>query len=337
MTTETQIKEKKIEFWTVNEGIERLSHTSIEDAIEEWADEWDLNKPIPEEVEVYGFSRSELPDEKWIADAVLDNIWEALDEEYSDYEGYYQAERTDAVKQAALAFARVVRSEYVPWTCNRVDVRTVKVSDHIELLCTDLKTYYPARCTDCGFEGCSSEWHSLPLGMTGDYSTTCPVCYSENFIEIPNKVKAIQVFELIDPSGKVSYRRPWPHKDIEEAVNTLGYTVRKQGFTPSSVKESYPRRIQRKRTKGWRMPKGAIYVGRPTKWGNPYPLSGKLTDRSMRLTAVEMYKSWIEEQFESNPEMDISELHGRDLACWCNPDQPCHADVLLELANGVPV
>jgi Domain of unknown function (DUF4326) len=37
-----------------------------------------------------------------------------------------------------------------------------------------------------------------------------------------------------------------------------------------------PRRIQRQRTKGWRMPAGAIYVGRPSPWGNPWPIDGDM-------------------------------------------------------------
>jgi hypothetical protein len=64
-----------------------------------------------------------------------------------------------------------------------------------------------------------------------------------------------------------------------------------------------PLRIQRKRTKGWRMPEGAVYVGRPSRWGNPF----KVGDR--------------------HP------LRGRTLACWCRLDQPCHGDFLLLWAN----
>ena len=86
-----------------------------------------------------------------------------------------------------------------------------------------------------------------------------------------------------------------------------------------------PVRIQRKRTRGWKMPAGAVYVGRPTKWGNSFNIT-KLQTREM---AIERFKFYA-----SRPEfMDLSELRGKDLACWCPLDQPCHADVLLELAN----
>jgi hypothetical protein len=105
-----------------------------------------------------------------------------------------------------------------------------------------------------------------------------------------------------------------------------------------------PKRIQRKRTKGWRMPEGAVYVGRPTEWGNPWTVgtiatiewpSGRfeVSFREVEITphiAVALYR-WA---FTPDVEAMRAELAGRDLACWCPLDQPCHADVLLELANG---
>lgn len=118
-----------------------------------------------------------------------------------------------------------------------------------------------------------------------------------------------------------------------------------------------PERIQRQRTKGWRMPDGTIYVGRPTRWGNPFAL-GRLVDRvawtrvrdggttihEIRIRdvihAVDVYRLWLDGgptlADETAPtRAEIREhLRGHDLACWCPLDQPCHADVLLELANG---
>lgn len=93
-----------------------------------------------------------------------------------------------------------------------------------------------------------------------------------------------------------------------------------------------PKRIQRKRTPGWRMPKGAVYVGRPTKWGNPY-----LATNGRGATIARFRR-----EFEERPELqEIArrELAGLDLACWCALEDehgnrvPCHADVLLEIAN----
>jgi hypothetical protein len=92
-----------------------------------------------------------------------------------------------------------------------------------------------------------------------------------------------------------------------------------------------PKRIQRKRTKGWKMPEGAIYVGRGTQWGNPFRPGELSRERCIELYRAEIIggggvvgfnRFWAE-----------SKLRGKDLACWCRLDQSCHADVLLELAN----
>lgn len=117
-----------------------------------------------------------------------------------------------------------------------------------------------------------------------------------------------------------------------------------------------PKRIQRKRVKGYRMPPGAVYVGRPSKRGNPFPVQ-----KYGRIEAISLYKKWlrgelsdweIEEycpEARQAPPESSEELRGKDLACWCRlcdkhkdgkplgvecPDcDPCHADVLLETAN----
>jgi hypothetical protein len=87
-------------------------------------------------------------------------------------------------------------------------------------------------------------------------------------------------------------------------------------------------RIQLSRRKGWRKPEGAVVVARPTRWGNPYPVVN-----GDRAAAVREY--WA--HLATHPEMTAAarrELAGRDLACWCPLDEPCHADVLLAVANG---
>jgi hypothetical protein len=111
---------------------------------------------------------------------------------------------------------------------------------------------------------------------------------------------------------------------------------------------SAPKRIQLRRTKGWRKPAGAIVVARPTKWGNPYSLQGyraehpAASDRELRRLAVEDLRRLVEGKRDdsgngpSYPLEAIGELAGHDLCCWCPADQPCHADVLLALANESP-
>lgn len=83
-----------------------------------------------------------------------------------------------------------------------------------------------------------------------------------------------------------------------------------------------PQRIQRKRTKGWKMPPNTVSVCRPGKWGNPFTFanSGRIHP-AMRFAC------------EVAPLLDVAPLRGKNLACWCAVGAWCHADVLLELAN----
>ena len=93
-----------------------------------------------------------------------------------------------------------------------------------------------------------------------------------------------------------------------------------------------PKRIQRKRTKGWRMPPNTVYVGRPGKWGNPFSL---LFATDSREQMVRLFRAWLLNGSCSGnllPDAKV-QLRGKDLACWCPLDKPCHADVLLEVAN----
>jgi hypothetical protein len=103
-----------------------------------------------------------------------------------------------------------------------------------------------------------------------------------------------------------------------------------------------PARIQRKRTKGWKMPANAVSVTRPGRFGNPFRVSDgscthpdcgpKSHPPTTAQKAVDAFRRWI----EGHPAliaMVREKLRGRDLACWCKPGDPCHADVLLEIAN----
>lgn len=110
-----------------------------------------------------------------------------------------------------------------------------------------------------------------------------------------------------------------------------------------------PQRLQRKRTRGWRMPEGAVCVTRPGPWGNPFEnafefrawltapqsivtvLHYLLLSRSgVSTEKAEHRRQWILEH--------LPELRGKDLLCWCSVSEcgrevQCHADVLLQLAN----
>jgi hypothetical protein len=100
-----------------------------------------------------------------------------------------------------------------------------------------------------------------------------------------------------------------------------------------------PHRVQLRRTKVWRMPPNTVKVDRATRFGNPFrPGSPGIPDRR---TAVKLF----EHAFRSGeltrddpdspftPQRIRAELRGKNLACWCGLDEPCHADVLLAIAN----
>lgn len=110
-----------------------------------------------------------------------------------------------------------------------------------------------------------------------------------------------------------------------------------------------PARIQLRRTAGWRLPAGAVVVSRPSKWGNPFDWReaqaewGGTADEA-RAAVVAIYRDWLTmaepERFPAHLRArrvailaGLSDLRGHDLACWCPVGSPCHADVLLELAN----
>lgn len=125
-----------------------------------------------------------------------------------------------------------------------------------------------------------------------------------------------------------------------------------------------PCRVRRRRTKGWRMPASAVYVGRPTKWGNPFIIDGHevfsqygknwwgfASEDAARAWAVASYEELLGwgigriidypspgelQAFDQHRERILTsaaEIVGLDLACWCPLDQPCHADILLRFVN----
>jgi hypothetical protein len=98
------------------------------------------------------------------------------------------------------------------------------------------------------------------------------------------------------------------------------------------------KRIQRKRTKGWRLPDNAVCITRGTKWGNPFKISDKVTrDVSISIfekcilnptIALDLFGFKIYEHFKWISE-HIHELKDKDLACFCKEGDPCHGDVLI--------
>lgn len=90
-----------------------------------------------------------------------------------------------------------------------------------------------------------------------------------------------------------------------------------------------PQRIQLSRRKGWRIPPYTKVVSRPSQWANPFPAATPVE----RKVAVGRYEEWLHRPENSALKDDAKKLKGFNLACWCPLDGPCHADVLLKLAN----
>ena len=125
-----------------------------------------------------------------------------------------------------------------------------------------------------------------------------------------------------------------------------------------------PERVQLSRRKGWRMPGNTVYVGRPSLWGNPWSIKDATEVRNI---PTEQARAWCVVQYQQElthwgllsdyglhasdgrfdaltaaidmlhlrnmGEVAAKMLRGKNLACWCPLDQPCHADVLLRIAN----
>ncbi len=89
-------------------------------------------------------------------------------------------------------------------------------------------------------------------------------------------------------------------------------------------------RVQLRRTKGWRIPEGTIVVSRPSRWSNPFQI-GLDGDRNECVTRFE--RALRDGELRVTVADVRRELAGHDLACWCPPSDPCHADVLRRVAD----
>ena len=113
---------------------------------------------------------------------------------------------------------------------------------------------------------------------------------------------------------------------------------------PDEQRPARPVRHVLSRRKGWRMPANTVKVCRPSKYGNPFHVADVLEHYdgdglAAKADCVRSYRRWLEEgsnysSDDAPPSIEEirSDLAGKNLACWCK-GTPCHADVLLELAN----
>ncbi|MBA4766106.1 MAG: DUF4326 domain-containing protein [Porphyrobacter sp.] len=95
-----------------------------------------------------------------------------------------------------------------------------------------------------------------------------------------------------------------------------------------------PDRVQLSRRRGWRMPPNTVKVDRTTRWGNPYAGGSHLTPEQ-RAYVTGLFNEYLQRPDQADEVAAIrDQLRGKNLACWCPLDGPCHADVLLNIANG---
>jgi hypothetical protein len=122
-----------------------------------------------------------------------------------------------------------------------------------------------------------------------------------------------------------------------------------QSIHPIAEPVRKPVRVQRRRTKGWKMPENTVSVTRPGKWGNPYypgcghgyggfdakgdMICADVSDPRVQVKWFGWKMEELQQHFPDEFESYIAPLRGKNLACWCKLGDACHADVLLELAN----
>jgi hypothetical protein len=114
-----------------------------------------------------------------------------------------------------------------------------------------------------------------------------------------------------------------------------------------------PRRLKLERRRGFDLQAAsqslnglpAQTVSRPGKWGNPFTIAAVAAEfgldaEAAQARAVGMYRRWVDGEAglsdQQPPDKDtiVAELAGKNLACWCRLGEPCHAEILLEIANG---
>lgn len=152
------------------------------------------------------------------------------------------------------------------------------------------------------------------------------------------------------PARRAAWFRAVPGFQVGDAVEGGSFRMTP---IPARMGLNRPRRVQLSHKKGWRMPPNTVSVARPTKWGNPFKV---LNEEGFPLITREdgsgcfnrdddegthwhncydqVVALFRERAVDGLP--NLAPLRGKNLACWCPLDQPCHADVLLELANTPP-
>lgn len=181
--------------------------------------------------------------------------------------------------------------------------------------------------------------------MPEGYSNVCDVC----------ELTAPVLASFYDPE-RGPFAEPAGHACFgcrPDAFDAMARTLMKD-FGPAK-----PGRVRLSRKRDHRIPKNTVVVARPSKYGNPFTMASyramerdlcmpPAPDAEVRAELVHAFRNVLRLGPDSGywqPDncvavlgilkaLDAGELRGKNLACWCPLDQPCHADVLLELANG---
>lgn len=180
-------------------------------------------------------------------------------------------------------------------------------------------------CIDCGIK----HGRKRP-GLATWHSENCGICGKYKYVTEPRDFG-----HLLD-GWQNSYRDSKVMLDCGKDIEAM----------------TKPIRVQRRRTKGYRMPPNTVSVCRPGKFGNPFKVDEcraagfQGTDAEIKQRCVEAFRAWLcnkdgwvnwqgdeAEKAKAAILNGLSELRGKNLACFCALSDPCHADVLLELAN----
>lgn len=127
---------------------------------------------------------------------------------------------------------------------------------------------------------------------------------------------------------------------------TKAYAIRSAFLDDPQHRNNEAMRIQRKRSKGFKLPDNCICISRGTKWGNPFTVSElgrteairRFKECLLKPAMAYRYFCYMEETITQTNRFrwmaeHLQDLRGKDIACFCSTDEDCHGDVLIELLN----
>lgn len=238
------------------------------------------------------------------------------------------------------------------------------------------REHHRTNCTECGGDGCVDCLEIKLKDVTGEVvcgihtveqferlmRALNPELRVMVRVVVPTSAHAQELFERF-ALGKMYMARGEECTDFSADAWKVGRSEFEKlcekpfpAKRPRLPEGERPLRVTLKRTKGWRMPDNTVKVDRGTKWGNPFAVGdlvtgipglcrGAMEERTLATAeeAVLCFKLWLGGEvtlYNQRPPKvwEIQQkLRGKHLACWCKPGAACHAEVLLDLANGEEV